>query len=65
MLFRSKLKGYVKVVFTSTEGKAHYTYSITVTDGKLGIRNGKEDSYYSVKKVTDVSLPEGAVICKK
>lgn len=60
-----KLKGYVKVVFTSTESKAHYTYSITVTDGKLGIRNGKEDSYYSVKKVTDVSLPEGAVICKK
>lgn len=59
-----KLKGYVKVVFTSSEGKAHYTYSITVTDGKLGIRNGKEDYYYSVKKVTDVSLPEGAVVCK-
>lgn len=60
-----KLKGYVKVALTSDEGNANYTYSITVTDGKLGIRNGIEDSYYSVKKVTDVSLPEGAVICKK
>lgn len=60
------LKGYVEVIFTvDSSGRRNYSYSLTVSDGELGLVDFTEGSHRTVKKVEDVSIPENAIVCKK